>query len=276
MSALPGLRTRVIANNQELRVERESGSPLLTHRIAAGRRPAIHPIIAPDGVGVLTEDAPSHHPWQHGLYTGFNLVNGIGYWKESDQDGTFHPALSAEPVVSDNTVHWSLETAWRAPDLTHLISERQDWTLVDHGATFDLEIGWELQAEVDIEIGQYMAGGLFLRMPYTKERGGIATNSEGRSNGDAEKQRARWVAVSMPIAGRVDWAGMAIMDHPTNPAHPVTWRVDNELGISPSRCIAESWTIPAGETDRYRFRIHVFCGGIGAEELDARWHAFAE
>jgi hypothetical protein len=156
-----------------------------------------------------------------------------------------------------------------------LIIEHQDWSLVDEGSSFDLDVLWTLQAVVDVEIGQYMAGGLFLRMPYTPEKGGIAVNSDGRANEDAEKQHARWVAVSMPIEGRQDWAGFAMMDHPGNPAHPVTWRVDNELGISPSRCIAESWTIAAGRSEQYRFRLHAFCGPIDAATIDQRWRRFA-
>ena len=262
-------------DNQLVEIRRGNGTPLLTHRIQANQRPSIHPIHAPDGNGILTEDAPSHHPWQHGLYTGFNLVNGIGFWKELEDDGTFHPVLLGSPQVDGSTARWALRTIWRAPDGTDLIDERQEWTLVDEGTSFDLEIAWSLAALTDVEIGQYMAGGLFLRMPYTAEKGGLAVNSEGQVNGDAEKERARWVAVSMPIDGREDWCGVAIMDHPGNPAHPVTWRVDNELGISPSRCIAESWTIPEGRTEEYRFRLHTFHGPIDAEAIDVRWHRFA-
>lgn len=269
------LRAELSRDNQCVEIRRQDGAHLLSHRIVADQRPSIHPIHAPDGNGVLTEDAPSHHPWQHGLYTGFNLVNGIGFWKELEEDGTFHPKLVGAPRVDGSTAIWSLQNTWRAPDGTDLIEEQQEWTLVDEGASFDLEITWSLTAQIDVEIGQYMAGGLFLRMPYTHEKGGLAVNSEGQTNGDAEKQRARWVAVSMPIDGREDWGGFAIMDHPDNPAYPVTWRVDNELGISPSRCIAESWTIPAGTTERYRFRLHAFCGPIDSRAIDERWHQFA-
>src|SRR4029079_17059367 len=118
------------------------------------------------------------------------------------------------------------------------------------------------------------AGGLFLRMPFTPERGGQAINSEGLVNGEAETKRARWVSLSMPIEGRTDPAGMAILDHPTNPAHPVTWRVDNELGISPSRCIAGSWPIARGTIDAYRFLIHVFSGTTDAAAVERRWKRF--
>ena len=70
-------------------------------------------------------------------------------------------------------------------------------------------------------------------------------------------------------------AGRRVTVQSDNPAYPVTWRVDNELGISPSRCIAESWTIGTGETDRYRYRMHVFRGAIDHDRLERRWQRFA-
>ncbi len=269
------LQALVSTTDKEIEIRRGDGSLLLTHRFHPGSRPSIHPIIAPDGAGVLTQDSPSHHPWQHGLYTGFNLVNGIGFWREQPEDGSFHPLLAAGPAVIGATARWSLQTSWRDPAGSPLIDEAQEWTLVDDGETFDLDLNWTLNAEVDVEIGQFMAGGLFLRMPYDAATGGMAVNSAGQRNGEAEKQRAHWVAVHMPIAGRTDWAGFVIMDHPANPAFPVTWRVDNELGLSPSRCIAESWSIAAGTADRYRYRLHAFCGELDSDAIDARWQAFS-
>ena len=269
-------RISASADRQSVRVERGDGTHILTHRVRRGQRPSIHPIIAPDGLGVMTEDSPGHHPWQHGLYTGFNRVNNIGFWREEPQDGSFDPCLDAEPLVdAAGVARWSLTNLWSHPDGTRMITEGQRWSLNDAGSSYDIEIDWKLRAEIDIEIGEFMAGGLFLRMPYAPETGGLAVNSDGLRNGAAEKQRARWTAVSMPLAGRADWAGMAIMDHPSNPAHPTTWRVDNELGISPSRVIAGSWTIPAGSVDRYRFLVHVFCGPIDEPALDAVWKRFS-
>lgn len=275
MPVPPALTAEVSGDSQVLQIRRRCGSQVLVHRMHAGQRPYIHPIIAPDGNGVLTEDAPSHHPWQHGLYTGFNRVNDIGFWKDIPGDGTFDAVLARSPVIDGHSVRWELDNAWKAPDGITLISERQEWTLIDEGATYDLDLSWTLHAEVDVEIGQYLAGGLFLRMPYRAEIGGEAINSEGQRNATAETRRARWAAVAMPVEGRREWAGMAIMDHPANPAHPVTWRIDNELGVSPSRCIAETWSIPAGTVDRYRFRVHVFCAAADPAALDARWREFA-
>ena len=261
-------------SGDSIQISRVKGDALLTHRVGPNERPSIHPLLAPDGRGVLTEDRPSHHPWQRGL-SGFNLVNGIGFWRDRPEDGIFNPGLSEGPVVDGNTCRWILDVDWIAPNGDCLLLERQAWSLVDDGATYDLDLNWSLTAREEVTIGQFMAGGLFLRMPWRAESGGIALNSEGQANGTAERRRARWVAVAMPIEGRNDWGGVAIMDHPANPGHPVTWRVDNELGISPSRVIAGSWTIAAGDTECYQFRLSVFTGQHSPEVIEQRWVAFA-
>ncbi|SVB57347.1 uncharacterized protein METZ01_LOCUS210201, partial [marine metagenome] len=54
--------------------------PLVTQHAAADHRPYLHPIIAPDGNGTLTEYSPGHHKHQTGLYWGFTHVNGRDYF----------------------------------------------------------------------------------------------------------------------------------------------------------------------------------------------------
>src|SRR5262245_11744128 len=113
------MTTRILSPDASLRADhsasgislfRGAGSePLLVQHADPDRRPYLHPIRPPDGIGVLTEDAPPHHPWQHGLYVGLNDVNGVGFWKEGAGDGTFHPRPLASPVVAVNEAHWTVE-----------------------------------------------------------------------------------------------------------------------------------------------------------------------
>ncbi len=44
-----------------------SDQPLLTQHAKPGFRPYIHPILSPDGKGVLTEYSPGNHKHQTGL-----------------------------------------------------------------------------------------------------------------------------------------------------------------------------------------------------------------
>jgi hypothetical protein len=259
--------------------------PLLVQHAAPGLRPHLHPLLAPDGRGgTLTEDAPGHHPWQHGLYVGLNDVNGVGFWKEGGADGTFHPEPLAPPFVQRDTAAWSVRTEWRAPGGDPVLRESQEWTLTDDpaGGTYTLDLAWTLApaGAGEVRFGAYPYGGLFLRMPYRKEVGGAARDSEGRENGAAEQQRARWVAVCLPLPDRdpadAGPCGIAVLDHPGNPEHPTPWRVDNQLGVAPSRCIAGPWTLAPGETATSRYRLFAFAGPINDGRIEAEWQRFAE
>lgn len=266
-----------------LSIFREGKSnPILTQHALPNTRAYIHPIVAPDRQGVLTEDTPSHHPWQHGLYVGLNDVNGIGFWMEGlhekykDTDGTFHPHPITQIKTDKNQATWTVISDWHSPQGNTMLTETQAWTLTDYNTAYDLDITWSLKAHIDLTFGQYAYGGLFLRMPYHKEKGGEAINSEGQTNNEAETKRARWVSVSMPIEGRNDWAGIAMLDHPTNPEHPNPWRVDGQLGIVPSRCIDTAWTLPQNQTATNRYRLHVFCGRTNTDHIETQWQTFAK
>jgi hypothetical protein len=255
-------------------------APCLVQHAHPGTRPYIHPIIAPDGQGILTEDTPSHHPWQHGLYVGLNDLNGIGYWMEGlhpdhkATDGTFHPHPISKIATDKNQATWTVVSDWNSPQGSRVLTEKQTWKITDLDASYYLDISWSLSAQIDITFGAYDYGGLFLRMPYEKDRGGEALNSEGLINKEAEGKRARWVSVSMPIEGRNNWAGISMFDHPTNPEHPNPWRVDGQLGIVPSHCLAGSWELAKNETTTHRYRLFIFCGRTKTDEIESQWERF--
>ncbi len=258
----------------------DQSTPLLVQRADPDTRPFIHPILAPDGNGTLTENAPPHHPWQHGLYVGLNDVNGVGFWTEgranNPQDGSFHPRPLAKPSVDGSTCQWEVISDWRAPDGSPLMMESQAWSLRDLGTHYHLDLCWTLTAAIDLTFGAYSYGGLFVRMPFVNE--GTVVNSEGqRTSADTEAQRARWVAIAMPLPdrqGHDPTAGMAMMDHPGNPQHPVPWRVDGQLGISPSRCIAGAWHLTAGASSIAHHRVFIHAGPTDVSVVKSSWADF--
>lgn len=254
---------------ESLRIFREGlATPLITQQAKRDKRPYIHPILAPDGVGELTENEPGHHLWQHGLYVGLNDVNGVGFWTEGlheksrEKDGSFHPLTFDGAKPSGSEASWQLVTEWRSPKGEPMLWETQEWTFTDNFAASShlLTLKWTLSAKIDLTFGKYPYGGLFLRMPYRGE--GIAFNSERKTNKDAEGQRAEWVCVRMPIPGREKEkqreCAIALFDHPKNAEHPAPWRVDGQLGIAPSRCIAGAWTLAKGESVRSCYGVFSF------------------
>ena len=139
---------------------------------------------------------------------------------------------------------------------------------------------WELRAQTDLRFGKYSYGGLFLRMPWRAESKSTLLSSEGATSPQAaEGERARWIAVAMPLPGRVlaevGVVGMAILDHPSNPEHPAPWRVDNNYGIAPSRCILGEWRLPRAATTRSRYRVFAFTREISREIIEGQWKHFA-
>ena len=249
---------------------------LVTQHAMPNQRPYLHPLLTPSESQTVTEDRPPHHPWQHGLYVGLNQVNGIGFWTEGEADGTFHPEpLRAARVVGDQA-SWEIRSEWRTPEGAPVLSERQAWVLADGDGGYRLDLTWSLTALTSIAFGRHAYGGLFLRMPYHKERPAAAVDSEGRADQAGEGQRARWVCVGMALAETGEWGSVAILDHPSNPSHPVPWRIDGQFGIGPSRCIAGPWQLDEGDTAMERYRVLVSDGQPDPVRTEAAWRAWAE
>jgi Methane oxygenase PmoA len=274
---------RVESSADTVSVFREgSTTPLLVQNAVADRRPFIHPITVPGGEAAVTEDAPSHHPWQHGLYIGLNDVDGFGFWSEglspknADTDGTFHPRLVGSAQADGDRASWTVETEYRDPQGAAVLEETQEWTVQDRGESVALDLVWTLRADHNVTFGEFAYGGLFLRMPFRREVGGVAFNSAGQQDSDAEGQRANWVAAQMQVPGYDGEALVALLDHPSNLEHPVPWRVDNELGISPSPSIAGAWQLTAGEARVFRYRVLVFSAPVAPATIDEAWSSFSE
>src|SRR6266566_5096498 len=61
-------------------------TPIFAFNAPEDGRPYVHPLLAPDGKGVLTELSPSHHKHQTGIYVGFLIVNGRDYFHNRGGD----------------------------------------------------------------------------------------------------------------------------------------------------------------------------------------------
>src|SRR5687768_15590496 len=80
------LTARYDQKAETISVFRNDDELLLTQHVNSNIRPYIHPIVAPDGKGVLTEFSPAHHKHQTGLYWGLKKVNGRDYFMNWQRD----------------------------------------------------------------------------------------------------------------------------------------------------------------------------------------------
>jgi hypothetical protein len=256
----------------------EDGEPIVTQTAMADFRPFIHPILAPDLKGSLTEYSPGHHKHQTGLYWGFTRVNGRdyfhhpegSYWKRVSAN-----VLKAEASSSSDSVQW--QTIYDLLDEMGdpVLRESQIWTLRDRGDQYTLELEWSGEAIVDVTIGKYDYGGLFLRMPWKPGIKGQVINNARQVGKRAEGQRAVWTDVGMQVEGRDDLAHIAIFDYPQNKGFPQPWRVDDQLGIGPVRARMGDWKIGKGQKEIIKHQLVVSTGDLNDVALTEQWSAFS-
>lgn len=250
--------------------------PILVQNARSDHRPYLHPIVAPDGNGVLTQYSPGHHRHQTGIYWGFTRVNGRdyfhnptnGYWERQEAK-----VLAAEGEV----VQWETVYHLLGEDGEALLEESQIWSMRDTGEHYYIDLIWTGTAHTDIEVSEYPYGGLFVRMPWEEGRKGEVQNSARQKNDRAEQQRSSWINIGMQTEGRDpdDWGNIAIFDHPDNDAYPSPWRVDQQLGAGPSEAILGDWAIAAGQQKTYKHQFVVHTGRLNDVQLNEKWKAYS-
>jgi len=240
--------------------------PVLVQNAKASFRPYLHPLVAPDGNGVLTEYSPGHHKHQTGIYWGYTRVNGRDYFHHPD--GGYWRRVSATVVEAKG-----LEVKWQTVyDLldsagTAVLTETQNWSMREKDGKYLLDLEWNGEAKTDVTIGKYDYGGLFVRMPWKEGIKGEVINAARQKNEKAEGQPAMWVDIAMQVAGRNDLAHIAILDHPENKGYPQTWRVDGQLGAGPARARKGDWQIKKGDTEVIKHELVVYTGTLNDVEL---------
>jgi len=251
-----------------------SDDPVVTQNAKEDFRPFIHPIVAPDGKGVLTEYSPGHHKHQTGLYWGFTRVNGRDYFH--NPAGGYWRRVSAE-VVQDTgrMVSWRTVYDLLAAGGNAVLQETQNWSMREENGQYFLDLEWRGEAKTDVTIAKYDYGGLFLRMPWREGIEGSVVNAARQRNEKAEGQPALWVDVGMKVDGRDDQAHIAIFDHPDNKGYPQPWRVDGQLGIGPARSRTGDWTIPKGGMEIIRHQLVVYTGELDDVALTETWSRFS-
>jgi putative membrane-bound dehydrogenase-like protein len=249
-------------------------SPILTQNAKADQRPYLHPIVAPDGKGVLTEFSPAHHKHQTGLYWGFTRVNGRDYFHNLQGD-YWRRASATVTQASGDEVKW--ETVYDLLDAAGnaVLTETQRWTMRERDGRFLIDLEWRGAAKTDVTVGRYDYGGLFLRMPWREGMKGEVVNAARQRNERAEGQRAMWIDVGLQVQGRDDLAHIAIFDHPDNSGYPQAWRVDGQLGVGSARTRTADWTIKQGQTEVIRHQFVVYTGVLNDVDLTNAWSEFS-
>jgi putative membrane-bound dehydrogenase-like protein len=273
------LRIELSRTSDALSVYRQgTDQPILTLHARPDFRPYLHPIVAPDGRGVVTQDRPPHHPHQTGLYWGFTRVNdrdyfhhpGGDYWRRVSVKVVQPTSLGDHGSVGWETVYDLLDEQGQT-----LLTETQVWNLRDEASRYVLELQWTGTARRDLTIGKYDYGGLFLRMPWREGLPAEVVNAARQKNLKAEGQRAPWIDLGMQVEGRDRPVHVAILDHPQNRGFPQPWRVDQQYGLGPAPLRLGDWKLAAGEEVLLKYQLRIDTDPLSDVQLTAAWSKFS-
>lgn len=236
-------------------------------------KPFVHPLRSPSG-RVLSVESPADHPWQRGLWFAVKFVDADNFWEEVEPFGR-------QVTTDDHRLEWV------RPDGRVALLEERSVVEVDPGlGDGSYAIDWTTALEA--------AGAEVVldRTPYTSWGGYGGLTFRGAPDWcDTRVLTADGSEHRRPVAVESPWcdlssgeAGLCLLDHPSNPRHPVPW-----YGASRSRAYGEGWanylnaaflfhqamTLPVGQPLVLRYRVVVHDGRWDAARAQAAWEAWA-
>jgi hypothetical protein len=260
--------------------------------------PYFHPLNTTDG-RTLTWDRPPDHVWHHGLWFSWKFINGVNYWEIDPKTGrpAGRASLTSVEVETGNgpEAEIVMELAYRpAGEEAAVLTERRtiEVSAPDPDGAYSLDWTCDFRAVREVVLdrtpipgepgGQSWGGyaGLSLRLAGNlAER--VAMTSDGpvsEAGWREDRYRGRHGALgySAMIEGKA--AGVAILDHPSNPRSPTPWYVIRSAEMSffsPALLCFEPMTLRPGEGLTLRYRVIVHPGRWDAARLGAEYRRFA-
>lgn len=267
---------------------------LTEYRVDVGHKPVFFPLVGPTGESytraypvekISAED--DDHPHQQSCWLTHGKVNGIDFWSESAQAGTIKETDRA--IVAEGPVLAQLWTKndWLAPGGKKVLADERKVTFYRTMAARILDFDFTFQADSGpVSFGETKEGMFGLRvassMDVTKKTGGKITSSEGLTDEAVWGQAAAWVDYTGPVGGRT--VGIAVLNHPDSFRYPTNWHVRpyglfaaNPFGghdfKKPDR---GEYTLPAGQSLRFRYRVILHEGTTGQAALPAQFLAYSK
>ena len=294
------------------RVRVELGGSLFTEYIFKGApRPYLYPVLAADGTELMRhypmkKDAPGEvrdHPHHRSLWFTHGDVNGLDFWAETNgakQGRIVTESVEASTqggaaVIRSRSKWISKEDAVQLTDDTTVRMRANA-----DGRFLDYEVTLKAPANKPVVFGDTKEGSMAMRVPlwmtpphsYSDDAKkkvnhpgqGTIINDSGQTNDATWGKRSKWVDYHAPKDGKV--YGIAMFDHPQNPRHPTWWHVRayalfaaNPFGQHDFEKLpdakAGNFTIPAGGSVTFRWRIFFHLGDEKTAKIAERWADYA-
>jgi hypothetical protein len=286
------------------RVRVEINGELFTEYIFRGTNHVyFYPVLGPGGAPMtrnypMRTDVPGEepdHPHHRSLWYSHGSVNGVDFWSESAKAGRIlhDKFLEVKGGAQEGAIR--SENRWVALDGKVICTDERVFRVYTRPNTerlFDFEITIKAPKDRDLLLGDTKEGSMAIRVAETmrlsrgkKEKGqGHIVQSTGVRDDETWGKRADWCDYYGPVEGRV--VGIAMFDHPSNPAHPTWWHVRdyglfaaNPFGVhdfekkDPG---AGNLNIPAGQSVTFKYRFYLHQGNEVEARVPERYREYAK
>lgn len=248
-------------------------------------KPCFAPLYTPSG-RLVTEYRPADHAWHTGLYFGWVHANDANLWggpwylpekKKYEYVDNSHGVQRHDSFsvfgVTDDVVSIDEELSWLDAADRPMAFESRSFrvSIVEGGYRYLISTRIEPTGDKLVMGGSRAArySGLVLRMgpPFADANHYCSEARQGHEN--IMGQRARWVGARGASGGFV-----AMMDHPDNPRHPVTWFTRKNL-LGTGLLMEEDLELARGESLQLHYAFFVLYADPGAAALEILYADFA-
>ncbi|MBZ5621093.1 MAG: PmoA family protein [Acidobacteriia bacterium] len=244
--------------------------------------------------GQNTGKAPDH-PHQRGLWFAHAKVNNLDFWNIAPIDAPPYNrpdrgkiALRKMGEIKSGKDKGSVAATfdWTDRDGKTLLTEARLTTFYADPKLRIVDFDITLTAVQKVTFGDEKDGvfGIRLRPVLQEDKGtGHITNAGGQA-GEKEVwgKPSNWCDYSGEIGG--EKVGIAILDNPANPRHPVRWHVRayglfaaNPFGVSTftnDKSQDGSTTLEPGQSLRYRYRVIIHPGDAASAGIAKLWDQY--
>jgi hypothetical protein len=304
---LPG-QVKITPGPEKMPVEID-GKPFTDFYIAGPEvsKPYLWPLRAASGTYVtrawpmekVEEEASiarPDHPHQRGLWFAHASVNHLDFWNIAPIDQRPYNQPDRGKIVlkkvgeakggrDKGTIAAVFE--WQDHDGKALLTESRAMTFYADPSLRTVDFDITLTAVVKTTFGDEKDGvfGLRIRPVLQEDKGsGHISNADGLAGEKAVWGKpSNWCDYSGEVNG--EKLGIAILDHPANPKHPVRWHVRgyglfaaNPFGSHAfDRTQPESpTTLEPGQSLRFRYRLIIHPGDVKTADISAQWAKYAK
>ncbi|MFO8028127.1 MAG: DUF6807 family protein [Opitutales bacterium] len=248
----------------------------------------IHPLKTPSGFAV-TDSQPKDHLHHFGLWWPWKYIEHEGRkilcWELQQGDG-FVKAKGHERIP-EGLITESVYIDRKAPGGPQVrLDESTEIKVSDiviepaTGYHLDLNIDHEVAGDEPITINKYRYSGLGYRgTAHWDIDNSTLLTSEGAKRANSNATTARWVRIE-GSNGEGGSAGVLMMSHPDNHAHPEKIRTWNKhyngaIFVNFNPVMDQDWIFQPGETYTRKYRLFVYDGSLSPADADWLWQQYA-